>query len=250
MKRSTFINRIQAVVDWLKLPPWSRPHLITFYLPQPDHAGHQYGPESPEVQQQVHFIDSAVYELTKAVKSTGLKVNYVFVSDHGMTNIDRDHPIAKQVAIDTSKFIVSDDGILVQLFAKDQQYINDTCEQLEAEAKGYHVYLSSNMPSILHYCKADDRHKRIGDILLIPDWPKVFNINGYKLNVGTHGYNPYAVKEMMATFYAWGPAFKKHLIIPAFPNVDVYPVIARILGLSYTEKIDGTKIVADEVLEL
>ena len=242
-------NRIQAVVDWLKLSPESRPHLITFYLPQPDHAGHQYGPESPEVQQQVHFIDSAVYELTKAVKATGLNVNYVFVSDHGMTTIDRDHPIAKPLAIDTSKFIVSGDGILVQLFTKDPQYINQTYEQLKAEAKDYQVYLSSNMPVNLHYGKADDRLKRIGDILLIPDWPEVFNINGYKPNIGTHGYNPYAVKEMMATFYAWGPEFKKQLTIPAFTNVDVYPVISRILGLSYTEKIDGTKKVADEVLK-
>jgi hypothetical protein len=30
--------------------------------------------------------------------------------------------------------------------------------------------------------------------------------------------------------------------------VDIYPVVAKILGLEYTEKIDGTKQLANEVL--
>lgn len=28
--------------------------------------------------------------------------------------------------------------------------------------------------------------------------------------VGKHGYNPYKVPEMKATYFAWGPAFKQH----------------------------------------
>lgn len=44
---------------------------------------------------------------------------------------------------------------------------------------------------------------------------------------------------MQATFYAWGPAFKKHLKIKSFPNVDVYPLMAEILGLPITHAIDG-----------
>ncbi len=242
-------NRIQTVVDWLKLPEESRPHLITFYLPQVDHAGHQYGPEAPETEKEVHFVDSAVYELTKAVKSTGLDVNYVFVSDHGMTKIDREHPIGKPDAVDTSKFIVSGDGVMVQLFAKDPKYIKDTYDQLKKEAKDYQVFLSTEMPEKYNYSKADDRYSRIGDIILIPNWPKVFNLNNRRLNVGTHGFDPTVVKEMMATFYAWGPAFKQHKQVAPFKNVDIYPLVTTILNLPYTEKIDGTTKLATEALK-
>lgn len=242
-------NRIQTVVDWLKLPEESRPHLITFYLPQVDHAGHQYGPDAPETEKEVHFVDSAVYELTKAVKATGLDVNYVFVSDHGMTKIDRENPIAKPAAVDTSKFIISGDGVMVQLFAKDPKFIKDTYDQLKKEAKDYQVFLSTEMPEKYNYSKADDRYNRIGDIILIPNWPKVFNLNGRKLNVGTHGFDPIVVKEMMATFYAWGPAFKQHTQVSSFKNVDIYPLITTILNLPYTEKIDGTTKLAQQALK-
>ena len=44
---------------------------------------------------------------------------------------------------------------------------------------------------------------------------------------------------MGATFYAWGPAFKQGTTIPAFENVNVYPLIAHILGLKIEQPIDG-----------
>ena len=243
-------TRIQTVVEWLKLPPAKRPHLITFYLPQVDHAGHLYGPESAEVEKEVHFVDSAVFELTKAVKTTGLKVNYVFVSDHGMTKIDREHPIHMPAAIDTSKFIISGDGIMVHLFAKNAKDIQTTYLNLKAEAKDYQVYLSTNMPANLHYGKTDDEYDRVGDIILIPNWPKMFNLHNYKMNVGTHGFNPFTVPEMHATFYAWGPAFKQHVTIPPFKNVDIFPLVNSILGLPEPKGIDGTTLVAERALKV
>jgi predicted AlkP superfamily pyrophosphatase or phosphodiesterase len=242
-------NRIAAVVQWLKLPPEQRPHLITFYFPQVDHAGHLYSPDAPQTEHEVHYVDSAVNELNKAVKATGLDVNFVFVSDHGMTKVDTLNPIKIPAAIDTSKFVVSGDGILVELYAKDKQYIQATYDALKNEAKDYQVYLKTNVPAKLHYSATDDWHNRIGDILLIPEWPKVFNLsNRKKINPGWHGYDPTVIKDMHATFYAWGPAFKKNLSIPSFQNVDVYNMISQILGLNITEKVDGTKQLADKIL--
>lgn len=241
-------ERIQTVVNWLQLPAEKRPHLITFYFPQVDHEGHAHGPESKEVENAVHLIDSSVYELNKAVVGTGLKVNFVFVSDHGMTAPDIEHGLPLPTAIDTSKYIISGDGILVELYAKDPNNIQKTYEDLKKQADGYDVYLRVNIPAHFHYAKSDDWHNRIGDILLIPKWPKVFNLYNRKMNIGWHGYDPSAVKDMHAAFYAWGPAFKPNIQVPAFPNIDIYPMITKILGLTYTEKIDATKQLANEVL--
>ena len=244
-------NRIQAISNWLRLPAAKRPHLITFYFPEVDHAGHNYGPDAPETHKAVLFIDSAVNELTKAVKRTGLKANFVFVSDHGMTTVDTEHPLVTPAAIDTNRFIISGDGILVELYAKDKPDIQATYNQLRKEAKDYKVYLKTEVPGYLHYSAKDDWHNRIGDILLIPDYPKVFQLNPkHKVNIGWHGYDPYQVKNMMATFYTWGPAFKSHQQIKPFENVNIYPVVTHILGLNYTEKIDGNKkALADKILK-
>jgi predicted AlkP superfamily pyrophosphatase or phosphodiesterase len=241
-------KRISEVVNWLNLPAENRPHFITFYFPQVDHAGHVYGPDAPETAREVHFVDSAANELTKAVKTTGLDVNFVFVSDHGMTKVDKDHAIGIPAAIDTSKFIISGDGILVELYAKNQADVQSTYNNLKQEAKDYDIYLKADMPAKLHYAQTDDWHNRIGDILLIPHYPKVFNLYSKKINTGWHGYDPGLVKDMHATFLAWGPAFKPHTTIPSFQNVDVFNLIKNILGLTYSGKVDGTDKLADEVL--
>ena len=241
-------QRINTVISWLKLPAEKRPHLITFYFPQVDHEGHKHGPDSKEVEEAVHFIDSAVYQLTEAVKTTGLKVNYIFLSDHGMTNVDADHALKLPAAADTAKFIISGDGLLVELYAKNTADIAATYETLKKEAKDYEVFLRVNMPQHLHYAKTDDWHNRIGDILLIPRWPKIFIMGKYKPDPGQHGYDPAVVKDMQATFFAWGPAFKPNTSVKPFPNVDVYPVVTQILGLKTTEKIDGTKQLAEKIL--
>ena len=67
----------------------------------------------------------------------------------------------------------------------------------------------------------------------------IFLEKGRKTSVGKHGYDPRAVPEMKATFFAWGPAFKNDLIIDEFHNINVYPLVAEILGLKISEPIDG-----------
>lgn len=242
-------KRIQTVVDWLKLPAEKRPHLITFYFPQVDHEGHKHGPNSPEVGRAVHFVDSAVYELTKAVNKTGLKVNFIFVSDHGMTMPDIVNTLKLPASVDTSKYIIGDHGLMIDLYAKNPDDIQKTYEQLKKKAKDYQVYLRVNIPKHYHYSKSDDRYGRIGDIILITDYPKVFNIHNSKLDPGWHGFDPDVVKDMHAIFYAWGPAFKTNTQIGSFLNVDIFPLVAEILGLKYTFKVDGTRHLANEVLK-
>ena len=240
-------QKIQTVIDWLNLPEEKRPHLITFYLSEPDHAGHVYGPDAAQTIAAVKDVDATIYKLTEAVKATGLPVNFIFVSDHGMTAVDRENPIALPAAIDPDKFIIPTSGTMVDLHAKNKADIMPVYKQLKAAEKDYKVYLKKNVPRKYHYRTKDDRMNRIGDILLVPEWPKVFSQR--KPGMGYHGFDPTVVKDMHATFYAWGPAFKSGLKIKSFENVHVYPLITEILGLQQTEKIDGKKKVLEGVLK-
>jgi predicted AlkP superfamily pyrophosphatase or phosphodiesterase len=230
------------------LPAAKRPHLITFYFPEVDHAGHEFGPDAPETAKAIAYVDEQVDLLVKAVKQTGLDVNFIFVSDHGMTAVDRKHPIATPTVINKDGFTIVSSGTMINLYAKDTAAILPCYEALKAGAGGdYQVYLKKDMPPRLHYGAADDKYNVIGDIILLSVWPKVFS--DQPPIIGYHGFDPYEVKEMDATFIAWGSAFKNGLQIDAFPNVDVYPVIAKILGLKITEPIDGTDELANKVLK-
>jgi predicted AlkP superfamily pyrophosphatase or phosphodiesterase len=108
--------------------------------------------------------------------------------------------------------------------------------------------ITGTVPARWHYGGKDDQFNRIGDIILVPHAPKSFNFKHRKGLIGKHGYDN-ALPEMQATFYAWGPAFKQHLQIPAFENVNVYPLIAQILGLKAPADIDGSLKVLKPILK-
>lgn len=241
-------QRIATVKHWLQLPENIRPHLITFYFPEVDHQEHTYGPDSKEAEAAVHFVDESVGKMVAAIDSLNLPVNFIFVSDHGMVNVDNEHTLSLPAAVDTSKFIVPWGDALVHLYAKDKKDILPTYEALQKEAKDFDVYLTQNLPERWHYSKTDDRYNRIGDIILVPHLPKAFNLGNRHASKGKHGFDP-AIPEMRASFYAWGPAFRPHQQVEGFENVHVYPLITQILGLHYTEPIDGRPEVLAPVLK-
>jgi len=175
--------------------------------------------------------------MTRIVDSLHLPVNYVFVSDHGMAAVDTLHPITPPV-IDTAKFIVSYGGTMIHLYAKDKSAINATYQALKQNTNGYDVYLATGLPARWHYSEADDYYHRIGDIILVAHEPLMFSNHGH-VSAGEHGYDN-SLPDMGATFYAWGPAIRSGMTISAFENVNVYPLIAQILGLTITQPIDGS----------
>jgi predicted AlkP superfamily pyrophosphatase or phosphodiesterase len=225
-------------------------------MSQVDHAEHMFGPDSKEAEEAVHLIDDVVGRMTKIVDSLGLPVNYVFVADHGMAQVDTLHGIGLPSAIDTTKFVLAPDETELHFYAKDKKDIMPAYEALKKEAKDFDVYLEDGasasgagaVPARWHYSATDDRFGRIGDIILVSHFPKVFNLRGRRIIPGMHGFDN-AIPEMGATFYAWGPAFKPHQRIGSFENVNVYPMIARILGLTITSTIDGSPAVLGGVLK-
>ncbi|WP_243745569.1 ectonucleotide pyrophosphatase/phosphodiesterase [Segetibacter sp. 3557_3] len=232
-------TRVEILKDWLQLPEDKRPHFITFYLPEPDHVEHSFGPESVQAKEAVLGVDSAIGKLVKAVDALKLPVNYIFLSDHGMTTVDTINTIPFPKAIDTTKFYVPNGDVLVHLYAKDRTSILPTYHALKQEAVDYDVYLAENIPSRWHYSRSNDRFNRVGDMIMIPKHPRVFRFGTNRVTPGKHGLDP-AFKDMHATFIAWGPAFKNGKTVKPFENVNVYPLITEILGLQYDPStIDG-----------
>ncbi|MBS1592111.1 MAG: alkaline phosphatase family protein [Bacteroidetes bacterium] len=242
-------RRIAIVKEWLQLPDSSRPHFITFYFPEVDHAEHKYGTESKETEQAVKFVDESMSKLYDACMQTGLPINFIFLSDHGMANMDIQNPINFSVKIDTAQFKMTYGTTTLHIYAKDEKSIEPLYNELKKDAKEYQVFLKKDIPNAWHYGTKDDWYNRIGDIVLTPIAPpKGFGFNNRKPPMGAHGFDN-ALPEMQATFYAWGPLFKKNYTIPNFENVNVYPLIAHILGLPIVDKIDGRLEVLQKILK-
>lgn len=238
---------INAVVNWLRLPEESRPHFISFYMGEVDHEGHTYGPDSKQTEEAVLYVDRVIGEMTDSVSKLGLPVNFIFLADHGMANVDTVTKINIASMIDTSKFIIRDGSTAMHLYAKNRADIKPAYDVLKQKAKGFMVYLREDIPAKWHYDKKEDRFDRIGDIFITPDYPKVLTGWNGRINPGTHGYDP-SIKEMHACFYAWGPQFKTGMIIGSFENIHVYPMVCSLLGLDYTHGIDGSLEVLENIL--
>lgn len=250
-EKTSIESRIGTVKEWLQLPESKRPHFITFYFPEVDHASHRYGPDSKETENAVRFVDESIGKMVTEINTLKLPVNYIFVSDHGMTNIDNNKALKLPSSIDTSKFFVPGGEAVLHLYSKERRFIRPTYKALKKEAGDFEVFLvRKNVPRRWHFSKKDDRYDRIGDIILTPKHPAFFNISKRpNTNIGKHGFDPF-IPDMHATFYAWGPAFKQQVKIKGFENIHIYPLIADILGLKYDQKnIDGKLKVLKHVLK-
>lgn len=235
-------EKVAKVINWLKLPAEKRPHFIALYFPEVDAAGHHFGPEASETRNAVQLVDAAIGKLVTDVKNLGLEnVNFIFLSDHGMLAVDKEHPLEiPEMLLDQSKFQVFNAQTLLRVRVKNPKDIAPTYQFLKKNtSEDYDVFLATRFPKKLHYGSKNDVYKRIGDLLLVPKPPKIFLEKGRKTTVGKHGYEPRKVPEMKAIFYAWGPLFEEGLVINEFKNVNVYPLVADILKLETPMNIDG-----------
>ncbi|MBB6331871.1 putative AlkP superfamily pyrophosphatase or phosphodiesterase [Chryseobacterium sediminis] len=245
-------EKVEKVVNWLKLPEDKRPHFISLYFPEVDGSGHHFGPDSKETETAVHLIDQAIGDLVQKVNELGLKnVNFIFVSDHGMIKVDGGTPLEiPAVLFDKNRFDFYNSQTLLRVYVKNPDEVKAVYKELKAnKTDDYEVYLDRKLPKYLHFATRDDQYNRIGQILLIPKAPKIFLEKGKKTSVGKHGYNPKVVPEMKATFFAWGPEFKNSLMIDEFANINVYPLVAEVLGLKIDQPIDGKLKVLKETLK-
>jgi predicted AlkP superfamily pyrophosphatase or phosphodiesterase len=230
-------KRVDQVVAWLKLPPELRPHFITLYYSNVDHAGHNYGPDSEEVRAAVHHVDSMVGDLMAKIAPLHLPVDFVVVADHGMVALQGD-PVTLSDFADLSDFHT--EGAF--LYPNPEADVQETYEEFLAHPDPrFKVYRRADMPAYLHF----DANPREGDPVIVPNGPFTFRAHASsseesaKKNRGGHGFNPRTMPEMKAIFFAGGPDIRPGVQLKPFENVNIYPFIAEILGLT-PPAVDGT----------
>jgi predicted AlkP superfamily pyrophosphatase or phosphodiesterase len=229
-------KRVQQVLAWLQLPPEKRPHFITLYDPEPDHSGHIYGPDAAETAEAVRRVDEMVGKLSEGIKASGLPVDLIVMADHGMETLQGSW-IALDKWADLSQFETS--GPLI--YAKSEVDAQKAYQSLLGASDTFKVYRRTQVPAYLHF----NSNPREGDPVVVPTGPYPLvahdpNSGGgtRKPPLGGHGYDPRQMPSMKAIFFAAGPDIRQGVAVGSFENVDVYPLIAKILGLR-TGPIDG-----------
>jgi predicted AlkP superfamily pyrophosphatase or phosphodiesterase len=239
--KMTSDQRVDQVLAWLDLPAGQRPTFLTLYFDAVDHAGHKNGPDTPQVNDALRETDEAMTRLVQGLKQRGLfdKINLIVLADHGMAS----NPLPNSVLID--RLIPLDQvqtvslGILAGFNPKDgsAKATGDFAaieHQLEQPQQHMQCWDKTRVPARLHY----GSHPRVPQLLCLANigWrvtttDYLASHNG-DLSIGEHGYDN-ADPLMQALFVAHGPAFRVDAKVGAFPNVDVYPLMAHLLGLPH-----------------
>ncbi|UOF13548.1 ectonucleotide pyrophosphatase/phosphodiesterase [Lysobacter capsici] len=225
--------RVDEVLGWLGEPASTRPHVATLYFDALDHEGHDHGPNSPEAREAMVRIDAAIGRLLDglAARDQLEHVNLIVVSDHGMAEVVPGHRIAVEDMVTPEQAVVTSVGQSIGI-APNPGFEAQVERRLLGAHAQYDCWRKSELPARWHY----GTHPRVPPIVcqMHEGWDA---IEGEKLRGatqvqtrGSHGFDP-ALPSMRAIFLARGPAFKRGASIPAFDNVDVYPLLARLIGI-------------------
>jgi predicted AlkP superfamily pyrophosphatase or phosphodiesterase len=236
---------VAQVVAWLKLPKAERPHFITLYFSDVDHAGHEYGPNAPETRAAIHKIDGVLGQLFAELRAVTPAPDIFVVSDHGMTTVTGDVDMSKLA--DVSGVEVASNSTDFKFYSSDPKRIDRLYGELRGKDSRIAVYRAGEIPASLHY----SGNARIGAVVALATAPVVLHLAeraGQTLPKGMHGYDPAAMPEMRGIFFAAGPDLKAGLVIDEFQNIHIYPLIAHLLGLEVSSQIDGRLAVLDPIL--
>lgn len=234
-------DRVDTLLSWIDESQAAPLGLATLYFDIVDTAGHRHGPDSAEVRAAAAEVDRAIGCLVEGLKARGLdqRVNLVIVADHGMAPLPASQRVVLDEAVDLAKLRYVGLGSIAGI------YPNPGEEAVVAAALTKpHPHMTcwekAKIPARLHY----GSNRRVAPIVCSAQtgW-YITTAESQKKRTsperdgGAHGFDN-ADPLMRAVFIAHGPAFKSGRVLPVFDNVDVYPLLAKVIGVR-PESVDG-----------
>jgi len=228
--------RIDDTAALLRLPAADRPHFITIYFSEPDHEGHEFGPDARETRAAEIKMDALIGKLRVALKATGLPIDLVVVSDHGMVKSEGDW-----INLDQFVDLTGFDAAGSLLYGKTEEDRVRVYNQLKKASSQFVAYRLKDVPADLNF----NQNPREGDPVVVATGPFAIRARApapgqsdHHPTTGMHGFDPRKIPEMKASFFAAGPDIVEGKTVAPFDNVNLYPWMAHLLGLK-PPKSDG-----------
>ena len=238
-----FKSRIDTVISWFQLSEKKRPQLVMLYFSEPDHTGHNWGVNTPEIVEAVEEMDDLLGYLLQSLETLEIfsNLNLIIVSDHGMTNVSENKRIVLDDYISQMKYLyINGRGTHVQFDLKKgkKKYGKTLFKELQ-KIPHCNVWEKNAIPERFHF-----NNNNTGEFLLLADegWlittQSAMDEDEFTLG-GMHGYDP-QLPNMHGIFYALGANIKSNLQIQAFENIHIYPLICNLLDIEpYSGKKDS-----------
>ena len=227
------IPRITQIFEWIDTDECD---LCMLYFSDVDHEGHSYGTSSPQVRNALIEMDKLVAIMTSCIQERRdvRPINLIFVSDHGMVNIDKKIPLNQYINNTITPYRAVDSGALSNIMVYNSSNIPIIYNNLKSNLPNAKIYLKSEVPVEYHY----SNNRRIFDIIIEAD-EGVYIGSNTNLHA-THGYNS-VLPSMQAIFLANGPAFLQGgLLDVPLNNVDIFSIIAKILNVTNLPLTNGS----------
>lgn len=243
-KSVSFADRADSVVSWLKLPEEVRPHLIMWYMEEPDAIGHSYTPDSSATLNKVEELDAVLNHFFTEARKLDIfdKIDFIVLSDHGMATYYPEKYVNLNDYLPRDSFDYVFDGVPTLLYPK--KSYTDSAYAILKTVPHITVWKKEEIPAKYVY----GSNPRIGDLVVSPQIGTYvqFREKSAPRYGGAHGYDNFT-PEMEAIFYAAGPSFKKNAEVPIMANVNLYLIIARLLGLQPAPN-DGDSAVVNQLI--
>lgn len=225
-------DRVDDVLRWVGDDGPDAPRLVTLYMEQVDKAGHHYGPDSPEYAAAIVQVDTAIGRLLDGLAARGLddSTNLIVVSDHGMAQVPDGQTIAVEDMVDPTIASNVSTGQSIGFAPLPGKQPAAEAILLGAHAN-YDCWTRQTLPARWEY----GSNPRIPPIIcqMHEGWNALTRERLAERKPGdrgSHGYDN-ALPSMRAVFIARGPSFKQGATLPGFDNVDLYPLMTRLLGI-------------------
>ncbi len=240
-------ERVEQVLAWLELPPAERPHLVTLYFSLVDSAGHRLGPDHADMGRSVESADRLLGALMAGIDALphAERIALVVVSDHGMAAPDPDRTTVLPAVAELAEVRIVAAGPSLSLHVGDAERARGLRDRLNDRLVHARAYLREALPEHLHA----RGNPRLGDVLVMPTGlGMVQRAPDDRPPAGMHGWDP-TLPEMHGIFLAAGPGITAGTVLPAVNAVDVYPLLAHLLGLTPAPDIAGNLAAFAPVLE-
>ena len=219
-------QRINTLLDWMRRPADIRPAFVTLYFEAVDSAGHDFGPDSAEVNAEISQVDARIGELVAGLAAMGQPVKLLVVADHGMRAIDESRVIQLADMIDLPSIIAVETGPYAAI-----EPAAGTDDRVYKALLKPHDHMVCNrredLPKRLHY----GQNPRVAAIICIaePGWTILAGPPTWPVKGGAHGYDNQD-PQMLALFVASNAGLSGDVGI--VDNIEVYPLLMRLIGLA------------------
>jgi len=242
--------------------PAHAPDVATLWMSDPDSTQHKTGVGSPAALDSLHRADAQLGRILEHLENTGLAgtADVLVLSDHGHSTVHQVIDIEglliqKGIKRDKSStdILVADNGGCASVYVTDHgvRTIASVVEAVVAESWCGPVFVRDtavSIPGAIPHSRIMYDHPRAPDVLVSFAWTDESNIYGVSGSAGSSGdvgvglgdHGSLSPNEVHNVLLAAGPTFqrgfKSHM---ASGNVDIFPTVLHILGLTPAGPVDG-----------